>query len=168
MTAWEIVFTVLAIIAVILVVLYFIGRKLQKRQDEASVQIEQNKQTVQALIIDKKKMKLKDANYPAAALEQVPWYMRNNKFPMAKVRIGNQIATLICEPSIFAALPVKSSVKIPIAGSYITGFSTAKKGDKKGSDVPLSKKEKRAKARAAKKEKREAERAAKKAARAAK
>ncbi len=131
MTAWEIVFTVLAVLAVILVILYFIGRRLQKKQDEASVVMEQNKQVLSALIIDKKKMKMKDANFPASALAQVPWYMRNGKFPMAKVKVGPQITTLICDPSVFKALPVKKIVKIEVAGAYITSFSTAKKGEKK-------------------------------------
>ncbi len=131
MSPWEIVFTVLAIVAVILVILYFVGRKLQKKQDEANTVMEQTKQTVSALIIDKKKLKMKDANFPAAAVAQIPWYLRGSKFPMAKVKVGPQITTLICDPKVFKALPVKKVVKIEVAGAYITSFSTAKKGEKK-------------------------------------
>lgn len=165
MSPLEIVLLVLGIVVAILVVLYFVGRKLQKKQDEANAAMEQQKQTVNAFIIDKKKMKLKDANFPAAAMKQVPWYMKNSKMPMAKVKIGPQIITMICDPAVFKTLPTKKSLNITIAGAYITAYSTGKKGDKKAAPAkPLTGKEKRE----AKRKARQAKRAAEKAAKAAK
>ena len=40
------------------------GNKLRKQQDEQQAQIDAAKQVMSMLIIDKKKMKLKDANLP--------------------------------------------------------------------------------------------------------
>ena len=68
--AVKILIAILVIFVVLLVVLYFVGKKLQKKQAEQEAQIEAAKQTVTMLIIDKKKLKLKDAGLPAAVLEQ--------------------------------------------------------------------------------------------------
>ena len=72
------------------------------------------------LIIDKKKLKLKDAGLPAAVLEQTPKYMRRAKFPIVKAKIGPQIMSLICDASIFDIIPVKKEVKATVSGIYIT------------------------------------------------
>lgn len=116
----KVIITILIILVLILVVLYFVGRKLQKKQAEQEAQIEAAKQTVTMLIIDKKKLKLKDAGLPAAVLEQTPKYMRRAKFPIVKAKIGPQIMSLICDVSIFDIVPVKKEVKATISGIYIT------------------------------------------------
>ena len=111
----KVIITILIILVLILVVLYFVGRKLQKKQAEQEAQIEAAKQTVTMLIIDKKKLKLKDAGLPAAVLD-----MRRAKFPIVKAKIGPQIMSLICDASIFDIVPVKKEVKATISGIYIT------------------------------------------------
>lgn len=126
-----IIFTVVIIVIIVLVGLYFLGRKLQKKQVASQEMIEQNRQQVSALIIDKKKMKITDSTLPKAAVNQVPFYLKMRKMPMVKVKIGPQIATLLCDGKVFKSLPVKKMVKIEIAGAYILGYSTAKKGDRK-------------------------------------
>ena len=93
---------------------------MQKKQAEQEAQIEAAKQTVTMLIIDKKKMKLKDAGLPAAVLEQTPKYMRRAKLPVVKAKIGPQIMSLICDASIFDIVPVKKEVKATVSGIYIT------------------------------------------------
>lgn len=118
--ALKIIITVLIILVVLLVVLYFVGTKMQKKQAEQEAQIEAAKQTVTMLIIDKKKLKLKDAGLPAAVLEQTPKYMRRAKFPIVKAKIGPQIMSLICDASIFDIIPVKKEVKATVSGIYIT------------------------------------------------
>lgn len=118
--ALKIIITVLIILVVLLVVLYFVGKKMQKKQAEQEAQIEAAKQTVTMLIIDKKKLKLKDAGLPAAVLEQTPKYMRRAKFPIVKAKIGSQIMSLICDASIFDIIPVKKEVKATVSGIYIT------------------------------------------------
>lgn len=116
----KVIITILVILVVLLVVLYFLGRKMQKKQAEQEAQIEAAKQTVTMLIIDKKKLKLKDAGLPAAVLEQTPKYMRRAKFPIVKAKIGPQIMSLICDASIFDIVPVKKEVKATVSGIYIT------------------------------------------------
>lgn len=118
--ALKIIITVLVILVVLLVVLYFVGKKMQKKQAEQQTQIEAAKQTVTMLIIDKKKLRLKDAGLPAAVLEQTPKYMRRAKFPIVKAKIGPQIMSLICDAAIFDIVPVKKEVKATISGIYIT------------------------------------------------
>ena len=103
----EIVFTVLAVVVVILVLLVLLGRHLQKKQAATMEQVEQNRQTVPALIIDKKKMKLSESNLPKAALEQTSRLIRMRKLPMVKVKAGPQILTLLCDPTVYKNLPVK-------------------------------------------------------------
>ncbi|MBO6157658.1 MAG: hypothetical protein J6P72_00185, partial [Firmicutes bacterium] len=59
-----IVFTVILVIAAIIAILYFVGRRLQKKQNESQQMIDQNRQKVTAFIIDKKKAKITEANFP--------------------------------------------------------------------------------------------------------
>ncbi len=125
-----IIFTVILVVALLLVGLYFLGNRLQKKQNESQALIQQNRQTVSAMVIDKKKMKLTESNLPKQAIEGVPFYLKIRKLPMAKVKVGPQFMTLLCDPKVFENLPVKRVVKLEIAGAYIMGFSTAKKGEK--------------------------------------
>ncbi len=125
-----IIFTVILVVALVLVGLYFLGNKLQKKQAESQQLIQQNRQTVSAMVIDKKKIKITESGLPKQALEEVPWYLKVRKMPMAKVKIGPQFMTLLCEPKVFETLPLKKMIKLEISGAYIMGYSTAKKGEK--------------------------------------
>ena len=51
---------ILLVVAAIFVGLYFLGRKMQKRQSEQKQQMDAVAQTVSMLVIDKKKMRLKE------------------------------------------------------------------------------------------------------------
>ena len=116
----KVLIIILVVLVALVVALYFLGKKMQKKQAEQEAQIEAAKQTVTMLIIDKKKMKLKDAGLPAAVLEQTPKYMRRAKLPVVKAKIGPQIMSLICDASIFDIVPVKKEVKATVSGIYIT------------------------------------------------
>ena len=130
----KVLIVILVILVILLVVLYFLGKKMQKKQAEQEAQIEAAKQTVTMLIIDKKKLKLKDAGLPAVVLEQTPKYMRRAKFPIVKAKVGPQIMSLICDASIFDIIPVKKEVKATVSGLYITSV--------RGLHRPLAKPEK--------------------------
>lgn len=108
-----------AVVIGILVVLYFVGRKLQKKQDEVEAQKQAAAQTVSILVIDKKKMKLKDANLPKIVFDQMPKYLRASKVPIVKAKIGPKIMSLICDPKVFDIMPVKKEVKAVLSGIYI-------------------------------------------------
>ena len=72
------------------------------------------------LIIDKKRMKLKDAGLPQAVLEQTPKLLRGSRLPILKVRVGNRVMSLICDEKIFDSVPVKKEVKASVSGIYVT------------------------------------------------
>lgn len=128
---------ILVVLIALIVVLYFLGKKAQKKQEEQQVQIDQMKQTVSMLIIDKKKMKMKDAGLPQAVLEQAPKLMRGTKMPIVKAKVGPQVLSLVCDAKIFDDVPVKKEVKAVVSGIYITdvkglhGKSEAKPKKKK-------------------------------------
>ena len=82
--------------------------------------MEAAKQTVSMLIIDKKRMKLKDSGLPQAVIEQAPKLMRSSKLPIVKAKVGPQVMSLVCEEKIFDSVPVKKEVKAVISGIYIT------------------------------------------------
>ena len=116
---WGVLLIILAIAIALLVVLYFAGKKLQARQTEAEAQMQANKQTVSLLVIDKKRMKIKDAQLPAGVIDQIPKMQRNLKAPLAKVKIGPQILTMFVDEKVFDSLPIKKEVKAEISGMYI-------------------------------------------------
>ncbi len=111
---------ILAVLVIALVVLYFLGKKAQKRQDEQQEQINAMKQTVSMLIIDKKRMKIKESGLPQMVIDQTPKLLRGSKLPIVKAKVGPQIMTLVCEEKIFDSVPVKKEVKAVVSGIYIT------------------------------------------------
>ncbi|MCR4641376.1 MAG: hypothetical protein K5697_05025 [Lachnospiraceae bacterium] len=120
MPSWLIILLiVLAVVIGLLVLLYFAGRKLQKRQAEQQSMLEANKQTVSLLVIDKKRMKVKDAQLPASVTAQIPKISRNMKASFVKVKIGPQLVTLFCDEKIYDSVPVKKEVKAEISGMYL-------------------------------------------------
>lgn len=119
-TGWIVLIVTLVIIAVLAGVLYFLGKKAKKRQEEQQQQIDANKQTLSMLIIDKKRLKIKDSGLPAAVIEQTPKLMRGSKLPIVKVKVGPQVMNLVCDEKIFDSVPVKKEVKAVVSGIYIT------------------------------------------------
>ena len=125
--------TLLVILAVLIigaVVLYFLGKKAQKKQAEQQEMMEANKQTVSMLIIDKKRMKLKESGLPQMVIDQTPKLMR--------AKVGPQNLSLISDEKIFDSIPVKKEVKAVVSGIYILdvkglhGKVEAKPAKKKG------------------------------------
>lgn len=116
----KILLIVLAVLLVVLIVLYFLGRKAQKKQEEQQKQIEAASQNVTMLIIDKKRMKLKEAGLPQVVIDQTPKLLRGSKLPIVKAKIGPKIMTLVCDEKIFELVPVKKEVKAVVSGIYIT------------------------------------------------
>ena len=121
MKPWIIVLIVLAVIAVILGLLYYFGKKAQTKQAAQQEQMEAMKQTVSMLIIDKKKLRMKDSGLPQMVIDQTPKMMRRAKLPIVKAKVGPRIMTLICDAAIFDQIPVKKEVKATVSGIYITG-----------------------------------------------
>lgn len=122
MNGWTIFWIVFLVVAVAaLVALFFFGKKLQKKQEASQAQLEATKQTVSMLIIDKKKLPMKNSGLPQIVIDQTPKYLRGRKFPIVKAKVGPKIMTLACDERIFDMIPVKKEVKAEISGIYITG-----------------------------------------------
>ena len=120
-TVTIVLLVILVILIAAVIALYFFGKKAQKKQDEQQAQIQANKQTVSMLIIDKKRMPLKDSGLPQMVIDQTPKMMRRAKLPIVKAKVGPRIMTLICDAAIFDQIPVKKEVKATVSGIYITG-----------------------------------------------
>lgn len=110
---------ILAILVIVAVVLYFLGKKAQKKQAEQQEQIEANKQSVTMLVIDKKRLPLKQSGLPQFVIDQTPKYLRRSKMPIVKAKVGSQMLSLVCDERIFDSVPVKKEVKAMVSGIYI-------------------------------------------------
>ena len=110
---------ILGILVIALVALTILGKRAQKKQDEQQAQMESMKQSMTMLIIDKKRMPIKDAGLPSAVLENTPKLLRRSKLPILKVKVGPQIMNLVCDEKIFDSVPVKKEVKAEVSGIYV-------------------------------------------------
>ena len=119
MKLWQILLIILIIVVIVLVVLYFVGKRMEKKQAEQQQQMEAMKQQVSMLIIDKKKMKIKESGLPQMVIDQTPKYMRRAKLPIVKAKVGPKIMTLIADDKIFDQIPIKKEVKAVVSGLYI-------------------------------------------------
>jgi len=131
---WAILISIIVII--IVVALYFLNRWAGSRMAQQNDMVEKHKQSVTIYIIDKKKDKIANAGLPKAMAAQVPRMGRIMKVPLVKAKVGKDIMTLMCENSVYPALPVKKSVTVEMAGIYIVGMkgmkSKAEMDKKKG------------------------------------
>ena len=141
--------TILAIVAIVLVVvmvvLYFLGKKMQKKQDESQAQMQAASQTATILVIDKKRMKLKDSGLPQIVIDQTPKRARRAKVPVVKAKIGPKVTSLIADENIYDLIPVKAEIKAMLSGIYITSINNFRKApvpkpEKKGMMAKLRKK----------------------------
>lgn len=114
-----IILIVLAVILAVFIGLMIYGRKLQKKSEESQAQMKAGAQTVSILVIDKKRMKLKEANLPKIVVDQTPKYLRGSKVPIVKAKIGPKIMTLMCDDKVFDLIPIKKEVKAVMNGIYI-------------------------------------------------
>ena len=110
---------ILAVLVVGLIVLYFLGKKAQKKRDEQEAQLAANAQTVSMLIIDKKRLRLKDSGLPQVVIDQTPKMMRRSKVPIVKAKVGPRIMTFMCDEKVFDMIPVKQEIRAMVGGIYI-------------------------------------------------
>ena len=129
----QIVLIVLAVIIAILVILYFVGSKLQTKQAANEKAMKQMSMVMSLLVIDKQKLHIKDSGLMKQVQDAIPAYMKWRKFPIVKARIikanvagGAQVMSFICDPKVYKIMPVKTEVKVTIAGIYITKLHSAK------------------------------------------
>ena len=119
-TATIVLLVILVLLIAAVIGLYFFGKKTQKKQEEQQAQMEQMKQTVTMLVIDKKRLKIKESGLPQMVIDQTPKYLRWSKLPIVKAKVGPQILSLVADEKIFDSIPVKKEVKATVSGIYIT------------------------------------------------
>ena len=73
------------------------------------------------LVIDKKRMPLKESGLPQMVIEQTPKLMRRSKLPIVKAKIGPKIAIMIADEKVFDLIPLKKEIKAEVSGLYIVG-----------------------------------------------
>ena len=75
----KILLVVLVLLIIGIIVLFFLGKKAQKKQEEQQVQLDAMKQTMTMLIIDKKRLPIKQSGLPQMVIDQTPKLMRRSK-----------------------------------------------------------------------------------------
>ncbi len=133
---FKILLIILVILTVVLIVLYFLGKRAEKKQAEQQEKIDAAAQNMTMLVIDKKRMRLKEAGFPAIVVESTPKYLRRSKVPVVKAKVGPRIMTFMCDEQIFDMVPVKKEIKATVSGIYIT----AVRGLRGPLEVPQKKK----------------------------
>ena len=119
MNGWIVFFIIMAILIIGLVVLYFFGKRAQKKRDEQQEQMEAAKQTITMLVIDKKRLPIKQSGLPQMVIDQTPKLMRRSKLPIVKAKIGPRIMSLVADESVYDLIPVKKEIKAEVSGIYI-------------------------------------------------
>lgn len=135
-TVTIVLLVILVILIGVLIGLYFFGKKAQKKQEAQKEQIEATKQTVSMLVIDKKRLPLKESGLPQMVIAQTPKLMRRSKLPIVKAKVGPKITVLIADEKVFELIPVKKEIKAEVSGLYIVGV----KGIRGSLDTPVKKK----------------------------
>ena len=125
---------VLLVLVAVMLGLYFVGQKMQKKQMEQKEMINAAATPMTMFIIKKEILPMKDANLPKAVFEQggkQAKRMAKAKIPVIKAKVGPQIMTLICDESIYADVPPHGEIKGMVSGIYLTQVKALHKGAKK-------------------------------------
>ncbi len=128
MSPWLLTFIIiLAVLLVAVIVLYFVGKRLEKRQAAQKEQIDAAAQQITLFILKKDKKRLKDAGLPPIVMEQANAFMKRAKLPIVHAKIvganvnGSKMMTFIADDAIYPLIPEKKEVKATVSGLYITG-----------------------------------------------
>lgn len=127
MNPWIITAILIAICAVAIFFLYRKGNKMQQEQQEQKEKLVASAQKVTMLIIDKKRLPLKDAGLPQIVVDQTPKRARRTKVPVVKAKVGPKIMSLIADEDIYDQIPVSASVHAMVSGIYITSINNYRK-----------------------------------------
>ena len=137
-TGTIVLLVILVILIGVLVALYFIGKRLEKQQEEQNVRIQANKQPVVIMAVDKKRLKLKESGLPEEVIAQTPWYARRSKVPIVKAKVGSRFMNLIADEKVFDYIPINKQLKAMVSGIYIVEVK-GMRGQKLVSDNPVKK-----------------------------
>ncbi len=110
------------------VAIYFFTKRMKKKQDEQEAQLEAYKQTYSMLVIDKKKMRIKEAGFPENVVAQMPKFVHLMKYPIVKAKLGPRVMTFLTDKKVFDQIPVKKEIKADVSGLYITAIRSVRGG----------------------------------------
>lgn len=120
MPVWTIILLIVLVLLIAgLIVLMVLGKKRQKKQEEQTAQMMETAQTLNLFIIDMKKLRMKDANLPQVVYDSTPRMAKITKMPILKVKAGNRVMSLLCDPDVFKTLLPKQEIKAKVSGIYV-------------------------------------------------
>lgn len=120
MPTWLLIFIIVFGVAVLIAVgLYFLGKRAEKKNAKNAAEIERTAQPMNFYVIDKKKMRLKNAGLPKIAYEQANFMAKIGKLPIVKAKIGNRVMNLVCDEAVYKTLLPKQEVHAMVSGIYV-------------------------------------------------
>ena len=122
MTFGDIVIILAVVVVIVIAVMYHFGKKNYAKNLEAQSFINQYKTVTPILVIDKRFEKPTPHNLPKNIYEKLPKTAHIRKMPIVKAKVGPQILTLMCDKNIYDVLAVKKTVKVELAGIYISNI----------------------------------------------
>ena len=127
-TGWIVFIIAVAIAVAAIIIFSLLGKRIEKRHEAQQEQIDSYKQTYSMLVIDKKKMKLKDAGFPEYVIAQMPRFSRMFKYPVVKAKVGPKVTTFLTEKQVYEQIPIKREIKADVSGLYITAIHSVRGG----------------------------------------
>lgn len=115
------------VIAGIAVGYLILKKRMQKKLDDQQTIVDQHKVAATILVLEKKKMKIANANIPKSVIDQIPKIYKLKKVPIVKAKIGPQVMDLLCDEAVFDKLPERGTVKVDMAGIFIAGIRKDKR-----------------------------------------
>ncbi len=125
---WWTLLIILVVVVGIFIGLSFLGKRLQKKQEATESQAREGAKPVSIFVIEKKRVRMRDAGFPQIVLEQTPKFFRRSKVSVVRAKVGPQIAILMCDEKAFALIPEKKEVKVLLNGIYIVEAKSARGG----------------------------------------
>ena len=120
MPTWTIILLIILVVLIAaVIVLYIFGKRSQKKQEEQRAEMEKQAMTVNLFVIDKKKMRLKDAGFPKIVYDSAPRLSKIGKVPVIKVKITNRVMSLMCDAEVYKTILPKQELRAQIVGVYL-------------------------------------------------
>lgn len=110
---------VLAVMIGVFVFLYFFGKRTQKKQEEQQEDMKKSAQQMSFYIIDKKKMRLKNAGLPKVVYDNANRVAKIARMPILKVKVANRVMSLVCDAEVYKTLLPKQEVRAMVSGIYV-------------------------------------------------
>ncbi|MBQ9814353.1 MAG: hypothetical protein IKH67_03175 [Lachnospiraceae bacterium] len=110
---------VLVVLIVAIILLYVFGKRSQKKQEEQRAELEKQAMTINCFVIDKKRMRLKDAGFPKIVYDSAPRLSKIGKVSVLKVKIGNKVSSVMCDDALFKTILPKQELRAQIVGVYM-------------------------------------------------